>query len=167
MFKPQAGGPPLVGCPQLLIQYIRSYPPYLEAVSSIRNLRTRHAMVTSDPPGYFVYNSLGLHNYKRWKCVFQRLEDLNSLVCRHVIGQGPQFEGRSGRRWKMKEKLFRVLFCFCFCPVLFCSALLYSSNRVAANVKLECANIRTARTGNKLVESAVTNRKGKFRLTCT
>jgi len=26
--KPQAGGPPLVGCPRLLIQYIRSYPPY-------------------------------------------------------------------------------------------------------------------------------------------
>ena len=25
---PQAGGPPLVGCPQLFIQYIRSYPPY-------------------------------------------------------------------------------------------------------------------------------------------
>jgi hypothetical protein len=24
----QAGGPPLVGCPRLLIQYIRSYPPY-------------------------------------------------------------------------------------------------------------------------------------------
>jgi hypothetical protein len=30
----QAGGPPLVGCPRLLIQYIRSCPPYLEAVSS-------------------------------------------------------------------------------------------------------------------------------------
>ena len=28
----QAGGPPLVGCPRLLIQYIRSYPPYVEAV---------------------------------------------------------------------------------------------------------------------------------------
>ena len=28
---------PLVGCPRLLIQYIRSYPPYR---------RTRHAMVT-------------------------------------------------------------------------------------------------------------------------
>jgi hypothetical protein len=27
----------LVGCPRLLIQYIRSYPSYLEAVSSIRN----------------------------------------------------------------------------------------------------------------------------------
>jgi len=24
----QAGGPPLVGCPRLLIQFIRSYPPY-------------------------------------------------------------------------------------------------------------------------------------------
>jgi hypothetical protein len=28
--NPQAGGPPLVGCPRLLIQYIRSYHPYLE-----------------------------------------------------------------------------------------------------------------------------------------
>jgi hypothetical protein len=27
---PQAGGPPLVGCPRLLIQYICSYPPYPE-----------------------------------------------------------------------------------------------------------------------------------------
>ena len=25
---PKLGGPPLVGCPRLLIQYIRSYPPY-------------------------------------------------------------------------------------------------------------------------------------------
>jgi hypothetical protein len=47
--NPQAGGPPPVGCPRLLIQYIRSYPPYLEAVSSIRNLWTRHAVVTRDP----------------------------------------------------------------------------------------------------------------------
>ena len=30
--NPQAGGPPLIGCLRLLIQYIRSYPPYLEAV---------------------------------------------------------------------------------------------------------------------------------------
>ena len=44
--NPQAGGPPLVGCPRLLIQYIRSYPPCLEAVGSIRNLTTRHAVVT-------------------------------------------------------------------------------------------------------------------------
>ena len=26
--NPQAGGPPLVGCPRLLIHYIRIYPPY-------------------------------------------------------------------------------------------------------------------------------------------
>ena len=26
--NPQAGGPPFVACPRLLIQYIRSYPPY-------------------------------------------------------------------------------------------------------------------------------------------
>jgi hypothetical protein len=25
--NPQVGGPPLVGCPRLLIQFIRSYPP--------------------------------------------------------------------------------------------------------------------------------------------
>ena len=30
--NPQAREPPLVGRPRLLIQYIRSYPPYLEAV---------------------------------------------------------------------------------------------------------------------------------------
>ena len=27
-YKTHAGGPPLVGCPRLLIQFIRSYPPY-------------------------------------------------------------------------------------------------------------------------------------------
>jgi hypothetical protein len=48
--NPQAGAPPLVGCPRMLIQYICSYPPYLEAVSSIRNVRTRHVVVTRDPP---------------------------------------------------------------------------------------------------------------------
>ena len=31
--NPQAVGPPLVGCPRLLIQNIRSCPPYLETVS--------------------------------------------------------------------------------------------------------------------------------------
>jgi hypothetical protein len=49
MPNPQAGGPPLVGCSQLLIQHIHSYPPYVESVSSIRNLRTRHAVVTRVP----------------------------------------------------------------------------------------------------------------------
>jgi hypothetical protein len=47
--NPQAEGPPLVGCQRLLIQYIRSYTPYLEAFSSIHNLRTRSAVVTRGP----------------------------------------------------------------------------------------------------------------------
>jgi hypothetical protein len=41
--NPQAGGPPLVGCPRLLIQYIRLH---VGGRSSISNLRTRHAVVT-------------------------------------------------------------------------------------------------------------------------
>jgi len=41
---------PLPAVPQLLIQYIHSYPPYLEAFSSIHNLRMCHAVVTRDPP---------------------------------------------------------------------------------------------------------------------
>jgi hypothetical protein len=39
--QPPAGGSLIVGC-----QFIHSYPPQLEAVFSIRNLRTRHATVT-------------------------------------------------------------------------------------------------------------------------
>jgi hypothetical protein len=39
----QAGGPPLVGCLPLLIQYIRSYLLYMHAVFTIRNLRTHRA----------------------------------------------------------------------------------------------------------------------------
>ncbi|PNF43470.1 hypothetical protein B7P43_G10809 [Cryptotermes secundus] len=46
--NPQAGGPPLVRCQRLLIQYIHGFPPYLEGVSSICNLRTRN--VPWDPP---------------------------------------------------------------------------------------------------------------------
>jgi hypothetical protein len=46
----QAWEPPVFSCPRLLIEYIRSYPLYLDGVSSIRNLRTRHAVVTRDTP---------------------------------------------------------------------------------------------------------------------
>jgi hypothetical protein len=46
--NPQTGEPPLFACPWLLIQYI-NYTAYLEAFSSICNLRTRHAMVKKDP----------------------------------------------------------------------------------------------------------------------
>jgi hypothetical protein len=43
---PQAGGPSLVGSPQLLYRYIHSYLPYLEALPSICYPRTLHAVVT-------------------------------------------------------------------------------------------------------------------------
>jgi len=39
-FYPPAGGPPLVGCPRLLIQYIRAATRHIRSRSSIRNLRT-------------------------------------------------------------------------------------------------------------------------------
>jgi hypothetical protein len=44
--NPEAGGPPLDGCPRLLSQYVRSYPPRLWAVPSIHNRRIRRAVVT-------------------------------------------------------------------------------------------------------------------------
>jgi hypothetical protein len=37
-----------------LIQFFHNYRTYLEAVSSIHNLRTHHAMVTRDPWESFV-----------------------------------------------------------------------------------------------------------------
>jgi hypothetical protein len=45
----QIDGSLIASCPRLLIQYIHTYPPYLEAVSSIRNLRMPDAMVTRSP----------------------------------------------------------------------------------------------------------------------
>jgi hypothetical protein len=68
----QAGGPPFVGCPRLLIQYIRSYRPYLEAISFIRSLRTRHPVVTRDP--------LNMELYALFALTF-----INSAFCPHVF----------------------------------------------------------------------------------
>jgi hypothetical protein len=45
--KTEAGGSPLVGSPWLLTQYVRSCSVYVEAVSSIRDQRTRHANMAS------------------------------------------------------------------------------------------------------------------------
>jgi hypothetical protein len=44
--NPQAGGPPQVKCPWLLIQNYHCYPPYLEVLSSIHNLTTHQFMMT-------------------------------------------------------------------------------------------------------------------------
>jgi hypothetical protein len=51
LFYLQVGGPRFSDCPRLLIRYIRRYPLYMEAVSSIRKLRTRHTVVTKDLTG--------------------------------------------------------------------------------------------------------------------
>jgi hypothetical protein len=68
-----------VGCPRLLIQYIRSYPPCPEAVSSIRNLMTRHAVVTRDPLNRVYVKQFNRHVMKtvrgicgRNKCTFEQ-----------------------------------------------------------------------------------------------
>jgi len=44
--NPHPGGPPHVVFPRLLIEYIHSYTTYMEAVFSILNPRTPHALVT-------------------------------------------------------------------------------------------------------------------------
>jgi len=46
--NPQAGWPPLVGCPQPLIQYVRSYPPYWVGRNSLVGIGTRYGL---DGPG--------------------------------------------------------------------------------------------------------------------
>jgi hypothetical protein len=45
--KHQAGGSPFVTFPLMRIQYIRSHLPCLKAVTSICNMKTRHAVVTA------------------------------------------------------------------------------------------------------------------------
>jgi hypothetical protein len=55
MPNPQAGEPPFICFTRLLIQYIRSWHPYLETFS-ICNLRTRHAIVTRNPRNVVVTN---------------------------------------------------------------------------------------------------------------
>jgi hypothetical protein len=70
--NPQTGRPPPVGCPHLLIQYIRPYPPHLQAVSSNSNPRTRHVMVTTDS------ETASLNNLKRCPFLCCRTAFLNN-----------------------------------------------------------------------------------------
>jgi hypothetical protein len=77
--NPKVWGPPLVGCNRLLIQYIRSYPPYLEGIS-IHNLRTRHAVVIRDPPSRGWFTVLRVFRILCWgeKCnpYYARLDEV-------------------------------------------------------------------------------------------
>ncbi|KAJ4436535.1 hypothetical protein ANN_16566 [Periplaneta americana] len=77
--NPQAGGPPLIGCPRLLIQYIHSYPPYLEAVFSIRNLRTRRAVIWNKSKFYSITITIS-ETYSRIR-ISQFLSDAFPIHC--------------------------------------------------------------------------------------
>jgi hypothetical protein len=67
--NPQAGVSSLVDCPRVLIECFRSYPPYQEALS-IRNLKSRHAVVTRGPlnmaPKLYIEHSLSLLFFYRY-----------------------------------------------------------------------------------------------------
>jgi hypothetical protein len=56
---------PLVGCPQLFIQYIYSYCPYLEAFPSNHNLRTCKAVVTRDPQMHMIFGTWNVRSMYR------------------------------------------------------------------------------------------------------
>jgi hypothetical protein len=86
----QYGGLPPVGCLRLLIQYIRSYPPYLEAFSSISNLRMRHAIVTRDPPK--MVQRPKANNQGNPPEIPSRLNDRPSNIASY--SEGPRFESR-------------------------------------------------------------------------
>jgi hypothetical protein len=82
--NPKLEGHP-VGCLRLLIQYIRSYPPYLEAVSYISNLRMCHAVVTREYTvgPYSIFKFLTYLNH----CILIRKKDMpfreNKLPDKH------------------------------------------------------------------------------------
>ena len=95
----QDGGAPIVGCPLLFIQYIRSYPTYLQAVSSSRNLRTRHAAVTgTDLSSQVKKNKMG-----GTRGTFGRSGD----VLRVFMGKPERKRalGRLRRRWEDNIKM--------------------------------------------------------------
>jgi hypothetical protein len=57
LLTPQARETPLIGCPLQFIQYFRCYSPYLEAVSSIHNLRMRRVVMTGKHMTWFNQDS--------------------------------------------------------------------------------------------------------------
>jgi hypothetical protein len=69
-----AGGPATVCCLQLLIRCIHSYPPYVESISSVCNLRTCCAVLTVD-----LLNMGGIHNRSQNSCD-ARLFHIYSLI---------------------------------------------------------------------------------------
>jgi hypothetical protein len=107
---------PLVGFPSLPIQYIRSYPPYLETVSSIRHPRTLHVVVTRDALNIHTEE---LHNFysspdvvrminsrMRWACSVMRIGEKRNAY-KILVGrpEGKRQLGRPRRRWDDNIKM--------------------------------------------------------------
>jgi hypothetical protein len=127
----KAGGSPLVGCPRLLIQYIHSYPPYLEAVFSIRILKTRHTVVTKDSRSIALWhipcqiNGIWTQNFssttwstKWWTddflLVAYQLWMATSLSARHRICVHWNFKLTGCAWWRMVHVLHNMLFALLF-----------------------------------------------------
>jgi hypothetical protein len=81
--NPQAGGQPLVSCLGLLIQYIRSYPPYLVDIS-ICILGTCHDVVTRDPPNIWVFSSALFWNFIN-QCSSHKMREQISYSCKTIV----------------------------------------------------------------------------------
>ena len=60
--NPQAGGPPLVGCPRLLIQFIRSYPSYRRL---ILHLQPEDAPCCGDRDPLIAWDLYSIRNVSR------------------------------------------------------------------------------------------------------
>jgi len=88
--NPQAGGPPLVGCPRLLIQFIRSYPPY-QRLFLYPHPEDTPCHGDKDPFIYYSY-------------IFIMLLNVLTLLGLKYVAYYTQFSQR--KAWLYKAKLF-------------------------------------------------------------
>jgi hypothetical protein len=98
-----AAGSPLIDCPRLLIQYISSYPPYMEGFYSVRNPRTHLAVVTRDPLN-MEYNQFTQRNIIGNAEKFLLM--CHFLLCNRVV----QVQVES-KIWKIYLTCFSYIFC--------------------------------------------------------
>jgi hypothetical protein len=64
---------------RLLIQYIHSYLPYLEVVSSIRNPRTRHGVMTTAQLGWSGMDGIHLaQDRNQWRALVNTVTNLQA-----------------------------------------------------------------------------------------
>ena len=81
----------LRGSPRLLIQYIRSYPSYLEAVSPIRNLGTRHAVRSGTHKLSTVIGNLSFENVEKFRYLGVTVTNTNDIRVEIKRRIGPKY----------------------------------------------------------------------------